>query len=175
MTEAGNLWINSMSQKGTWLSNAYGTHDKGTLLSGRRTAPHIWDGTGTYSLITHNGDFFNGDGITDWVVRTPGDVCSSTPATATVRSTSPSASRYASRRTLRALHLLGDQVGGRHHRDGRPELFVAGGAAGNELWILSGYSGGAFSKATKMTSSAWATRSGTSWRSPTTTATERPI
>ncbi|MGP3735660.1 FG-GAP-like repeat-containing protein [Streptomyces sp. GDS52] len=156
VTEAGNLWINSMSQKGTWLSNAYGTHDKGTLLSGRRTAPHIWDGTGTYSLITHNGDFLNGDGITDWVVRTsegrlfiyPGDGYGAIDVTRRVEVRLPANAPAPS--TFSEIKSAGDITG-----DGRPELFVAGGAAGNELWILSGYSGGAFSKAAKMTSSAW--------------------
>ncbi len=60
-----------MSQNGTWLSSAFGTHKKGTLIKDGATAPHIWDGTGTYALVTHNGDFLNGDGVSDWVVRTP--------------------------------------------------------------------------------------------------------
>jgi hypothetical protein len=33
---------------------------------------------------------------------------------------------------------------------------VAGGAGGAELWVFTGYTGGAFSTATRLTSSAWA-------------------
>ncbi|MFI2432340.1 FG-GAP repeat domain-containing protein [Streptomyces sp. NPDC018693] len=55
--------------------------------------------------------------------------------------------------TFSEIKSAGDITG-----DGQPELFVAGGAGGAELWVFSGYSGGYFETATKMTSSAWDTR-----------------
>ncbi|MFI1707800.1 FG-GAP-like repeat-containing protein [Streptomyces griseoruber] len=156
VTAAGNLWIDSVSQDGTWVSSAFGTHDKGTLIKDGSTAPHIWDGTSTYALVTHNGDFAPGDGVTDWVVRTPdgrlylypGDGYGAIDVSKRVEIRLPANAPAPS--TFSEIKSAGDITG-----DGQPELFVAGGAAGNELWILSGYSGGTFSEATRMTSSAW--------------------
>ncbi|MFD7878193.1 FG-GAP-like repeat-containing protein [Streptomyces sp. NPDC059766] len=156
VTAAGNLWINAMSQKGTWLSATFGTHDKGTLIKDGATAPHIWNGESTYALVTHNGDFLNGDGVSDWVIRTPdgrlfiypGDGYGAIDVTKRVEVRLPANAPAPA--TFSEIKSAGDITG-----DGRPELFVAGGALGNELWILSGYSGGTFSAAAKMTSSAW--------------------
>ncbi|WP_460068202.1 FG-GAP-like repeat-containing protein [Streptomyces sp. YKOK-I1] len=156
VTAAGNLWIDSVSQDGTWVSSAFGTHDKGTLIKDGGTAPHIWDGTGTYALVTHNGDFAPGDGVTDWVVRTPegrlflypGDGYGAIDVSKRVEIRLPANAPAPS--TFSEIKSAGDITG-----DGQPELFVAGGTNGAELWVFTGYSGGTFSEATKMTSSAW--------------------
>ncbi|WP_327316921.1 DNRLRE domain-containing protein [Streptomyces sp. NBC_01235] len=158
---AGNLWIDSLSQNGAFIAATLGTHDKGTLLENDATAPHIWetkaDGTVTYSLVTHNGDFAPGDGVTDWVVRTPegrlflypGDGYGAIDVSKRIEIRLPSNAPAPS--TFSEIKSAGDITG-----DGQPELFVAGGTGGAELWVFSGYSGGTFSEAVKLTSSAWA-------------------
>ncbi|MBG0855072.1 VCBS repeat-containing protein [Streptomyces spinoverrucosus] len=159
VTAMGNFWINSVSQDGTWLTSNWGIHGKGTLLKESGTAPHIWNGTDTYALVTHNGDFAPADGITDWVVRTPdgrlfiypGDGYGAVDVTRRVEVRLPANAPSPS--TFSEIKSAGDITG-----DGQPELFVAGGAAGAELWFFSGYSGGTFETATQMTTSAWADR-----------------
>ncbi|SES04573.1 Repeat domain-containing protein [Streptomyces sp. yr375] len=154
---AGNLWIESLSQNGTFIASTVGTHDKGTPLADDTTVPHIWNGTGTYSLVTHNGDFAPGDGVTDWVVRTPegrlflyaGDGYGAIDVSKRVEVRLPSNAPAPS--TFSEIKSAGDITG-----DGQPELFVAGGAGGAELWVFTGYSGGTFATATRLTSSAWA-------------------
>ncbi|MCX4763980.1 DNRLRE domain-containing protein [Streptomyces sp. NBC_01275] len=157
VTAAGNLWIDSVSQNGDWISSAFGTHDKGTLIKDGGTAPHIWNGADTYALVTHNGDFAPGDGVTDWVIRTPdgrlfvypGDGYGAIDVSKRIEVRLPANAPDPS--TFSEIKSAGDITG-----DGQPELFVAGGAAGAELWILSGYSGGSFSEATQMTTTSWA-------------------
>jgi hypothetical protein len=152
----GNLWIDSLSQNGTFIASTRGTHNKGTLLADDTTAPHTWDGTSKYSLVTHNGDFAPGDGATDWVVRTPqgrlfiypGDGYGAIDVSKRVEVRLPSNAPAPS--TFSEIKSAGDITG-----DGQPELFVAGGTGGAELWVFSGYSGGKFTQALKMTSSAW--------------------
>ncbi|MGI5439132.1 FG-GAP-like repeat-containing protein [Streptomyces shenzhenensis] len=156
VTLAGNLWIGAVSQNGAYQVNTYGTHEKGTSLKGGATAPHIWDGNGTYSLVTHNGDFAPADGITDWVVRTPegrlfvypGDGYGSIDVSKRIEVRLPANAPDPS--TFSEIKAAGDITG-----DGQPELFVAGGANGAELWVFSGYSGGTFAEAIQMTTSAW--------------------
>ncbi|MEU5243841.1 FG-GAP-like repeat-containing protein [Streptomyces asoensis] len=157
ITAAGNLWIDAVSQNGAYFASTLGIHDKGTLLSEGDTAPHLWNGTSTYALITHNGDFAPGDGVTDWIVRTaedrlflyPGDGYGAVDVSKRVELRLPSNAPAPS--TFSEIKSAGDITG-----DGRPELFVAGGAGGAELWVFTGYSGGSFSSATKLTTSAWA-------------------
>ena len=157
VTAAGNLWIDSVSQNGAWMSSAFGTHDKGTLIKNGDTAPHIWDGVGTYSLVTHNGDYAPGDGVTDWVVRTPegrlfiypGDGYGAIDVSKRIEVRLPSNAPDPS--TFSEIKSAGDITG-----DGQPELFVAGGVDGAELWVFTGYSGGTFSEAVQMTTTSWA-------------------
>ncbi|WP_427920757.1 DNRLRE domain-containing protein [Streptomyces sp. cg40] len=157
VTAAGNLWIDSVSQDGAWVSSAFGTHDNGTLIKDGNTAPHIWDGTGTYALVTHNGDFAPGDGVSDWVIRTPegrlflypGDGYGAIDVGKRVEIRLPSGAPAPS--TFSEIKSAGDITG-----DGQPELFVAGGVDGAELWVFTGYSGGAFSEAVQMTTTSWA-------------------
>ncbi|MFI1706041.1 FG-GAP-like repeat-containing protein [Streptomyces griseoruber] len=155
LTAGGDLQINAVSN-GSWFLGVFGIHNRGSLLRGTATAPHLWDGTSTYSLITHNGDFAPADGASDWVVRTPegrlflypGDGYGGIDVTQRVEIRLPANAPAPS--TFSEIKSAGDITG-----DGQPELFVAGGTNGAELWVLTGYSGGAFSEAVKMTSSAW--------------------
>ncbi|MGY1498623.1 FG-GAP-like repeat-containing protein [Streptomyces sp. QTS52] len=159
VTAAGNLWINTTDQNGKWIVSSWGQHDNGTLLRDAGTAPHIWNGDSTapaYSLVTHNGDFAPGDGVTDWVIRTPdnrlfiypGDGYGAINVRERVEVRLPANMPAPS--TWSEMKAAGDLTG-----DGRPELFVAGGVGGGELWILSGYTGGAFTTATQHTTTSW--------------------
>ncbi|MFB9462591.1 DNRLRE domain-containing protein [Streptomyces cinereospinus] len=159
VTAAGNLWIDNVSQDGKWLSSTWGTHDNGTLLRDGATAPHIWNGTDTYALVTHSGDFAPADGVADWVIRTPdnrlflypGDGYGAIDVNRRVEIRLPANAPSPS--TFSEIKSAGDITG-----DGQPELFVAGGALGAELWVFSGYSGGTFETATQMTTTSWADR-----------------
>ncbi len=112
-----------------------------------------------YSLITHNGDFAPGDGVTDWVIRTPdnrlfiypGDGYGAINVADRVEVRLPA--NVPAPSTWSEIKSAGDLTG-----DGQPELFIAGGVNGAELWVLSGYTGGTFTTATQMTASAWDTR-----------------
>lgn len=159
VTAAGNLWINTTDQNGKWNVSSWGQHDNGTLLRDAGTAPHIWNGDSAnplYALVTHNGDFAPGDGVTDWVIRTPdnrlfiypGDGYGAINVRERVEVRLPANMPAPS--TWSEMKAAGDLTG-----DGRPELFVAGGVGGGELWILSGYTGGAFTTATQHTTTSW--------------------
>ncbi|MGW0827850.1 DNRLRE domain-containing protein [Streptomyces sp. NPDC002845] len=159
ITTLGNFFIRPVSRNGTWLGNSWALHKNKSPLKGSGTAPHIWDGEGTYALVTHNGDFLLGDGVTDWVIRTPdgrlfiypGDGYGTLDVTRRVEVRLPA--NAPSPATFSEIKSAGDITG-----DGQPELFVAGGDGGKELWVLTGYSGGTFSTATRMTTDSWATR-----------------
>ncbi|WP_159424393.1 FG-GAP repeat domain-containing protein [Streptomyces sp. 3214.6] len=154
---AGNLTISAVSQNGAYIADTFGTHDKGNLLTGGKTAPHIWDGTSRYSLVTHNGDFAPSDGVTDWVVRTPegllfiypGDGYGAIDVSKRIEVQLPANAPAPA--TFTEIKSAGDITG-----DGQPELFVTGGVGGAELWVFTGYSGGSFSTATQLTTSDWA-------------------
>ncbi|MEV1062945.1 DNRLRE domain-containing protein [Streptomyces sp. NPDC050263] len=157
ITAAGNLWIDAVSQNGTFFAGTLGTHSKGKLLENENTAPHMWDGASKFALITHNGDFAPSDGITDWVVRTPenrlfiypGDGYGAIDVSKRIEVELPANAPAPA--TFSEIKSAGDITG-----DGQPELFVTGGAGGAELWVFTGYSGGAFSTAVRLTASDWA-------------------
>ncbi|MFE1960990.1 DNRLRE domain-containing protein [Streptomyces sp. NPDC059479] len=159
LNAAGNFFTDAVSMNGTWVSSTQGLHKNGTSLQNGDTAPHIWNGDNTYALVTHNGDFAPGDGVTDWVVRTPdnrlfiypGDGYGATDVTRRVEVRLPA--NAPSPATFTEIKSAGDITG-----DGQPELFVAGGDGGDDLWVFSGYSGGAFSTATQMTTASWGDR-----------------
>ncbi|MFI1357469.1 FG-GAP-like repeat-containing protein [Streptomyces sp. NPDC020898] len=162
VTAAGNLWINTTDHYADWIASSWGQHNNGTLLHESTTAPHIWNGDSTapvYSLVTHNGDFAPGDGVTDWVIRTPdnrlfiypGDGYGAINVADRVEVRLPA--NVPAPSTWSEIKSAGDLTG-----DGQPELFIAGGVNGAELWVLSGYTGGTFTTATQMTASAWDTR-----------------
>jgi hypothetical protein len=117
---------------------------------------HWWNGTSTYALITHNGDFAPGDGLTDFIVRTPdgglylypGDGYGGTDVSQRHEIQLPSNAPDPA--TLTEIKSMGDANG-----DEQPELLAV---SGDALWIFSGYSGGSFATATQLSASAWSDR-----------------
>ncbi|MFJ8113923.1 FG-GAP-like repeat-containing protein [Streptomyces sp. NPDC096132] len=152
----GQLYIESITNTGTHAVSSTTTHDEGTLLTGDTSVGHWWDGTSSYALITHNGDFAPGDGITDFVVRTPdgglylypGDGYGGTDVSQRQEIQLPSNAPDPA--TLTDIKSMGDANG-----DEQPELLAV---SGDALWIFSGYSGGSFATATRLSASAWSGR-----------------
>ncbi|WP_369037958.1 FG-GAP-like repeat-containing protein [Streptomyces adonidis] len=152
----GKLYIESITNTGTYVASTPTTHDDGTLLTDATSIGHWWNGTSTYALITHNGDFAPGDGITDFVVRTPdgglylypGDGYGGTDVSQRQKIQLPSNAPDPA--TLTEIKSMGDANG-----DEQPEILAVSGSA---LWIFSGYSGGSFATATQLTASDWSDR-----------------
>jgi hypothetical protein len=152
----GQLNIESITNTGTHVTSAPTTHDEGTLLTDTTSIGHWWNGTSTYALITHNGDYAPGDGITDFVVRTPdgglylypGDGYGGTDVSQRQEIQLPSNAPDPA--TLTDIKSMGDANG-----DEQPELLAV---SGDALWIFSGYSGGTFATATQLSASAWTGR-----------------
>ncbi|WP_225802716.1 DNRLRE domain-containing protein [Streptomyces sp. NK15101] len=107
--------------------------------------------------ITHNGDFYGGDGLQDivagvdgkwWVY--PGDGYGAVNTTKRreilLPPNAPSPSTFAYTQIL----ATGDVTG-----DGLPDLFAT---AGDALWAFTGYNGASFTEARMLTSAPWATR-----------------
>ncbi|WP_424213961.1 DNRLRE domain-containing protein [Streptomyces sp. BI20] len=109
--------------------------------------------TGKTALITHRSDVYPGDGTTDLFARTPdggfwiypGDGYGSFNVDKRVRVKVPSDVPNPSEWTQ--IMAVGDLTG-----DKRPELFLRTGAA---MWVLEGYTGGAFGKATLLNDGYW--------------------
>ncbi|WP_329275229.1 FG-GAP-like repeat-containing protein [Streptomyces sp. NBC_01451] len=152
----GKLYIESITNTGTYVASTTTTHDEGTLLTDATSVGHWWNGSSTYALITHNGDFAPGDGITDFVVRTPdgglylypGDGYGGTDVSQRQKIQLPSNAPDPA--TLTEIKSMGDANG-----DEQPELLAV---SGDALWIFSGYSGGSFATATRLSASAWSDR-----------------
>ncbi|MFF7363227.1 FG-GAP-like repeat-containing protein [Streptomyces sp. NPDC008125] len=114
------------------------------------------DPAGKPSLITHNGDFLPGDGIQDLVARTGdgklwiyrGDGYGSVDVEQRTEVWLPSNAPDPS--TFTQILATGDITG-----DRRPELFAT---SGDTLWVFSGYTGGTFQTATRLSASAWTDR-----------------
>ncbi|WP_341719571.1 DNRLRE domain-containing protein [Micromonospora sp. FIMYZ51] len=118
---------------------------------------HWWNPTtGKAALITKHSDAYPGDGITDLFARTPdggfwlypGDGYGSFNVDKRLRIMLPANAPNPS--TWTQIKALGDITG-----DKRPDLALRSGA---EFWVLSGYTGAAFTEATLMNHDAWARR-----------------
>ncbi|MGS2586555.1 DNRLRE domain-containing protein [Streptomyces hebeiensis] len=112
--------------------------------------------TGKAALITHYGDAYPGDGITDLFAVTPdgafwlypGDGYGSFDVGKRIRILLPSDAPAPA--TWTQIKAVGDITG-----DKLPDLVLR---AGPEFWILSGYTGATFRSATLMNVDAWARR-----------------
>ena len=107
------------------------------------------------ALITHNGDFYGGDGLQDLVVRVggklwiyPGDGYGAVNITKRREILLPSNAPAAS--SLTQILAVGDVTG-----DKLPDVFAT---AGEELWAFTGYTGASFSEARMLTSAPWGDR-----------------
>ncbi|MFE9765504.1 DNRLRE domain-containing protein [Streptomyces sp. NPDC005808] len=152
----GQLFIENITNTGTHVISTPTTHDQGTLLTDATSTGHWWNGTSTYALITHNGDYAPGDGITDFIVRTPdgglylypGDGYGGTDVSQRQEIQLPANAPDPA--TLTDIKSMGDANG-----DEQPELLAV---SGDALWIFSGYSGGSFATATQLSATGWSGR-----------------
>ncbi|MGW1116930.1 FG-GAP-like repeat-containing protein [Streptomyces tanashiensis] len=109
------------------------------------------------ALITHNGDFYGGDGLQDliagvdgkwWVY--PGDGYGAVNLTKRREILLPPNAPVPSTFVYTQILATGDVTG-----DGLPDVFAT---AGDQLWAFTGYNGASFTEARMLTSSPWATR-----------------
>ncbi|MFJ6102467.1 FG-GAP-like repeat-containing protein [Streptomyces sp. NPDC092359] len=109
------------------------------------------------ALITHNGDFYGGDGLQDviagvggkwWVY--PGDGYGAVNITKRREILLPPNAPAPSTFVYTQILATGDVTG-----DGLPDLFAT---AGDQLWAFTGYNGASFSEARMLTSAPWAAR-----------------
>lgn len=106
--------------------------------------------------ISHNGDWLPGDGVQDLVARMGdgklyvylGDGYSGFDVHKRVEVILPAGAPATS--TIRQVLSTGDVTG-----DGRPEMLAIAGA---DLWAFTGYTGGSFARATRVSGEAWAER-----------------
>ncbi|MEU6622047.1 FG-GAP-like repeat-containing protein [Streptomyces litmocidini] len=107
--------------------------------------------------ITHNGDFYGGDGLQDLVAGVdgkwwvyPGDGYGAVNITKRREILLPSNAPAPSTFVYTQILATGDVTG-----DGLPDLFAT---AGDQLWAFTGYNGASFAEARMLTSSPWVTR-----------------
>ncbi|MEU3743771.1 DNRLRE domain-containing protein [Streptomyces narbonensis] len=107
------------------------------------------------ALITHNGDFYGGDGLDDLIVRVggklwmyPGDGYGAVNVTKRREILLPAGSPAPS--SLTQILATGDITG-----DKLPDVMAT---AGDELWAFIGYTGASFSEARLINSGAWTER-----------------
>ncbi|MFE5796649.1 DNRLRE domain-containing protein [Streptomyces sp. NPDC056503] len=125
--------------------------------NGDNLEPFIAPPAGHFSgaLITHNGDFYGGDGLQDLIARVggklwvyPGDgygavnINRRREILLPANSPSPSA--------LSQIVATGDITG-----DGLPDMFAT---TGDQMWAFIGYTGASFTEARLVASSPWADR-----------------
>ncbi|WP_165985117.1 VCBS repeat-containing protein [Streptomyces sp. YIM 98790] len=131
-----------------------GAHD-----SGDPPPAGYWkDAAGNPALITHNGDFLPGDGIADVLARMPvpddrlylypGDGYGSVDISRRIEVLLPPNAPDPA--ALTEIKAAGDITG-----DGRPDMFAI---AEDQLWALTGYTGGAFDRAVLLLNGAWGNR-----------------
>ncbi|MFI9114114.1 DNRLRE domain-containing protein [Streptomyces venezuelae] len=109
----------------------------------------------TGGLITHNGDFYGGDGLQDLIARVggklwvyPGDGYGAVNINKRREILLPGNAPAPA--ALSQILATGDITG-----DGLPDMFAT---AGEQLWAFIGYTGAAFSEARMLTSAPWASR-----------------
>ncbi|GGT26523.1 hypothetical protein GCM10010222_80410 [Streptomyces tanashiensis] len=109
------------------------------------------------ALITHNGDFYGGDGLQDLVAGVdgkwwvyPGDGYGAVNTTKRREILLPSNAPVPSTFVYTQILATGDVTG-----DGLPDVFAT---AGDQLWAFTGYNGASFTEARMLTSTPWATR-----------------
>ncbi|MEU2119464.1 DNRLRE domain-containing protein [Streptomyces sp. NPDC016459] len=107
------------------------------------------------ALITHNGDFYGGDGLQDLIVRIgdklwmyPGDGYGAVNITKRREILLPANAPAPSSLTqiLATADVTGDKL---------PDLFAT---SGDQLWAFIGYTGASFAEARMLTSAPWAAR-----------------
>ncbi|MFJ9828925.1 DNRLRE domain-containing protein [Streptomyces sp. NPDC101160] len=156
ISDKGTLQLWAASDGGdldSSLSAAYVT-EKGET----KPAP---DGYWTDALITHNSDWFPGDGITDLLARTkgsdgvyrlelyPGDGYGSFDISKRIDVLLPAGAPAPA--ALTQIVAIGDATG-----DGYPDAMAT--TADGSLWAFTGYTGGSFEQATRLISGSWSDR-----------------
>ncbi|WP_340558757.1 DNRLRE domain-containing protein [Streptomyces sp. GSL17-111] len=149
----GNLRTYPAADGGAVHIHTAGAHDGGAALDDG----YWFDDAGEPVPISHTGDWFPGDGISDLLARMPDgelylypgdgygsfDVGERLPVLLPEDAPDPA--------TLTQLVTTEDSTG-----DGHPDAFAL---AGDELWAFTGYTGGAFTSAHRLdTDAAWETR-----------------
>ncbi|MCZ7433244.1 DNRLRE domain-containing protein [Streptomyces sp. WMMC1477] len=149
----GNLRTYPADDRGDPHIHGTGAHDAGQALPDGYWA----DATDEPALISHTGDWFPGDGITDLLARMPdgklylypGDGYGSFDVSQRLPVLLPDGAPDSAELTE---VVTTDDITG----DGHPDALAI---AGDELWAFSGYTGGAFTEARLLeTDTAWATR-----------------
>ncbi|KPI04194.1 hypothetical protein OK074_4721 [Actinobacteria bacterium OK074] len=162
--DEGDLSMYAASLGGDMHKALEAAHDNGLgLLAAdpdNNNQPHLpgyWLGTnGKPALIAHGGDVSGGDGVGDLFARMPdgqlyvypGDGYGSVDIAGRTKVRLPSGAPAPA--TLTQI-IVGD-----YDVDGRADLFATDSAG--TFWAFDGYTGVTFSTATKMTTTAWATR-----------------
>ncbi|WP_433791373.1 hypothetical protein [Actinoplanes sp. CA-252034] len=133
----------------------YASDGNGDINQPLSAAPNVPDGYWTGALLTHNGDYWAGDGLTDLIARLPdkklwiypGTGLGSIDVAKRIALTLPAGSPDPG--TYTQVLSVGDIDGDRN-----PDLLVI---TGNELWALLGYTGARVSRAVKV-STEWSGR-----------------
>ncbi|MEW1700909.1 FG-GAP-like repeat-containing protein [Streptomyces sp. NPDC091278] len=139
------------------MSGAYRENPAKDPNPGSKEQPFIAPPSGyfTGALITHNGDFYGGDGLQDLVARVggklwvyPGDGYGAVNTTKRREIMLPSNAPpvTALSQILAAGNVTGDKL---------PDLFAT---VDDQLWVFIGYTGGSFQEARMLTSAPWLTR-----------------
>ncbi|MFG3499042.1 DNRLRE domain-containing protein [Streptomyces sp. NPDC047928] len=159
----GDLRLYPSDKTGDIHASMPAAHKDGVLLEadndedGKADYGDYWlDASGKPALITHNGDFLPGDGIQDLVARMADgklyvyrgdgyggvDIEQRTEIRLPANAPAPS--------TMSQILATGDITG-----DKRPDMFAT---VGDAMWAFTGYTGGTFESAIRLTSSPWANR-----------------
>jgi hypothetical protein len=163
ITSGGNLRMYPSSKVGDLHAGLEAAHERGTPLladpdgDGGDHLPGYWtDADGNPALIAHAGDSYPGDGISDLFARMPDGKLYVYPGDGY------GSVDIARRMTVRLPANAPDPavfdqiIVGDYDSDGRTDLFAT--TEGGGMWAFDGYTGAAFTTATKIAVSAWAPR-----------------